>query len=532
MANATKHSSQGKLKIRPWAIPLGLTCALLISQLGNAQTNYSTFELERENNWDQLIAEDLNGDQLKDLVVSNYQPGVGRELLIYEQQTDGSFNSTAKRIEIKSEIISVGFADLRPEPGKELVLFANNGVFSLSTAMEGYGGNIRQLLEWDLIATMPDLQQVNFIENLEDINGDGLVDFLLPGDDVYGYFEGRGAEQFELVSQFQSTNNVLNDILRNRGETDFNGNISINAEQGVQLEFSAETPSPYRGFVEQWLQDENNSRSLFRSDNWMPSAILAQLDQDELKDISYLNVGDDGLGQLNIHYQQDSGFTVEANWSGSLDTRGSLQLVDIDVDGVTDLLHMREDSNEWTARFYLNKDGHFTLDQPDQIMRFSGYDVSLGFLKINRDQGPVLSVNYYTIPVVDAIRNASINRSQLLYAAATGDSENTSQIFNRRPDSQLEESFSADNVRGLSEQMSLQYDVDGDGVKDALYITQNGTLAAKRIDSSLEISDEAFWEYISPRSVYEFEVLQLNNDDLPDLILRHGVSSTILVARP
>jgi len=158
--------------------------------------------------------------------------------------------------------------------------------------------------------------------------------------------------------------------------------------------------------------------------------------------------------------------------------------------------------------------------------------VSLGFLKINRDQGPVLSVNYYTIPVVDAIRNASINRSQLLYAAATGDSENTSQIFNRRPDSQLEESFSADNVRGLSEQMSLQYDVDGDGVKDALYITQNGTLAAKRIDSSLEISDEAFWEYISPRSVYEFEVLQLNNDDLPDLILRHGVSSTILVARP
>jgi hypothetical protein len=80
--------------------------------------------------------------------------------------------------------------------------------------------------------------------------------------------------------------------------------------------------------------------------------------------------------------------------------------------------------------------------------------------------------------------------------------------------------------------MSLQYDVDGDGVKDALYITQNGTLAAKRIDSSLEISDEAFWEYISPRSVYEFEVLQLNNDDLPDLILRHGVSSTILVARP
>ena len=44
--------------------------------------------------------------------------------------------------------------------------------------------------------------------------------------------------------------------------------------------------------------------------------------------------------------------------------------------------------------------------------------------------------------------------------------------------SSLVEVFSADNVRGLSEQMSLKYDVDGDGRNDALYITENGTLAA------------------------------------------------------
>jgi len=162
-------------------------------------------------------------------------------------------------------------------------------------------------------------------------------------------------------------------------------------------------------------------------------------------------------------------------------------------------------------------------------MRFSGYDVRLEFLDIGSNQNPVLSVSYYTIPVVDAIRNARINRTQLLYAAAEPDS---GLIFNRRPDSQLEESFSANNVRGLSEQMSLQYDVDADGVKDALYITDNGTLAAKRIDSDLDIASQPFWEYVSPRTVFEFDVLQLNTDELPDLVLRHGVSSTILVARP
>ena len=41
--------------------------------------------------------------------------------------------------------------------------------------------------------------------------------------------------------------------------------------------------------------------------------------------------------------------------------------------------------------------------------------------------------------------------------------------------------------------MSLKYDVDGDGRNDALYITENGTLAAKAIDADLTISDDAFW---------------------------------------
>jgi hypothetical protein len=131
--------------------------------------------------------------------------------------------------------------------------------------------------------------------------------------------------------------------------------------------------------------------------------------------------------------------------------------------------------------------------------------------------------------VVDAIRNASINRIQLLYGS---DQAETGQLFNRRPDARLEESFSAANVRGLSEQMSLHYDVDGDGNRDALYITDNGTLAAKKIDAELRIADEPFWEYVSPRTVFEFEVIELNNDGNPDLLLRHGTTTTVLVAAP
>ena len=162
-------------------------------------------------------------------------------------------------------------------------------------------------------------------------------------------------------------------------------------------------------------------------------------------------------------------------------------------------------------------------------MRFSGYDVRFNIIPIGQDTDPLLNVSYYTIPVVDAIRNASINRTQLLFGS---DDVGENQFFNRRPNSRLDESFSAANVRGLSEQMSLQYDIDGDGRKDAIFVTENGTLAAKKINEDLTIHSQPFWEYISPKTVFEFQVLQLNQDSKPDLLLRHGTTTTFLVGAP
>ena len=196
-----KPSTEGWIKS---TLPSFIICALL-SSATFAQSNYVAFELDRENNWDrQLAFEDLNGDGLKDIIHADYQAGIGRELHVFHQQADGSFSTTAQRIEIKTEIIAVAFADVRATPGSELLLISNSGVFSLSSALEGYGGNIRQLLEWELIAAVPDLERVQFLSDLQDIDKDGEIDLLLPGDGVYGLFKGRGNEIFERVSTFIS----------------------------------------------------------------------------------------------------------------------------------------------------------------------------------------------------------------------------------------------------------------------------------------------------------------------------------------
>ncbi len=495
-----------------------------------AQSNYNSFELQREDNWGPMQLEDMNGDGRQDILVPALNPALGRELHIYHQLSDGNFSAEPQRIEIKSEIVAIATADLRSDPGSELVLFANQGVFSLSTATEGYAGNLKPLAQWELLAGVPDAEAVRFTNLVTDLNQDGTVDLLLPGDDQYGIFLGEGNEAFSLTGTFSTLNPGMTPIQRRNFETDFDAELGINAEQGIIIELTVDTPTPFDGFVEKWQAENDSSRSLLNSEQWMPAAQLGKLDADDLPDISYINAGENGQGQFNAHYQRPNGeYSATPDWSVTFDSRGELDLLDMNNDGLDDLLRLDGNGDDWTARLFINRGGTFDFTTPDQVMRFSGYDVQLDLITLQADSDPVLSVNYYTIPVVDAIRNASINRVQLLYAPAA---TNDGRVFSNRPASRLEESFSADNVRGLAEQMSLSYDVDGDGRKDALYITANGTLAAKRIGNDLQIASDPFWEYVSPRSVFEFRVLQLNDDEHPDLFLRHGSTSTFLVAQP
>jgi hypothetical protein len=501
--------------------------ALLIPAGLLAQTNYVASVIDRTNPFGRVLLEDLNGDGLADLVDYRWRRGFGRELLIYHQSADGRFSPNPQFVEIKTEIIAVGFADLRPEPGKELVLFANNGVFSLSTAIEGYAGNLKPLFEWKLIADVPDPDQVQFFNGIGDIDGDGQVDLLIPGTETYGLFRNTGPEQFQLATEFSTLNLELDPGLRPRGDGDLNASIDINSRDGIKLQISAAQPTPFSGFLDEWDARSEDTDNLLRAENWMPPALLADFNGDQRQDIVFINVGQDIRGQVNLMLQRNDGsFPARPDWQGPIDTRGDIRMMELNGDDLMDMVRLNGEGNEWTAFFYINRSTSFQFDQPDQVMRFSGYDVDLQVIDIDGDGRPELNVSYYTIPVVEAIRNTGIVRTQLIY---TRDSES---LFGRRPQSRLEESFSASNVRGLTEQMSLRRDVDGDGRPDALYITDEGAIAAKRIGEDLRIADQPFWEYVPSRSVIGFNVVDLNQDDLPDLILRHSASYTILVTNP
>ena len=504
----------------------GLFVAAVLFCGAAAAQNYTAFELQRGENWDELIAEDVNGDGLADLIHAEFRPGVGRELLIHHQLPGGGFESEPARVEIKSEIIAIGFADLRPDPGKELLLYAGDGVYSLAAGVPGYAGNIRQLFAWESIAALPDRERVQFVRDIADLDGDGNIDLLAPGSEGYGYFRGLGEEKFELTAVIRTENPDVPAAVRDNFETDLEAQVSIDAEQGIVLEFRAETPTRFGDFIEEW--DGLPRRALFQAERWMPGVLFALLDGDSLPDLLYVNQGIDGLGQLNIHYQQPGNrFHEQADWTGPLDARGDWQLTQLDSDGRIDLLQLVEQGDGWDARLYLNEGGKFDLSLPAQVMRFGGYDVRVEAVPLHGE--PTLAVTYYAVPALEAIRNTGIQRVTMLYS---GNGAETGQLFARRPAMRLEETFSVDNVRGLAEPITLGLDLDGDGLSDALYVTDEGTLAARRVNDRLQIESGDFWEYVSPRSVFQVDVERLNGDTVPDLILRHGTATTVLVSAP
>ena len=248
---------------------------LMYTNSVSASVSFVSSEIDTGENRQGYWAEDMNGDDLKDILIATWSESNGRELLIYTQEASGKFTGAPwRRIEIKKDIVAFALADLRPAPENELLFFTGSACYSLSCAKEGYANNLKKLFEWELIKSVPDKKKISFMGMLKDLNNDSFVDIILPGQEQYALFKGQPNETFAEPAILPAS-----DIINNRSSRS-QGSFSI-TPAGV----TAGSPDVYSGLVDKRLDTGPVNRNLLppilKYESWIPGVSTGLFNADE-----------------------------------------------------------------------------------------------------------------------------------------------------------------------------------------------------------------------------------------------------------
>jgi hypothetical protein len=492
-----------------------------------ASVEYVSSEIDTGDNRQGYWAADMNGDSLQDILIATWSESKGRELLIYLQDTNGKFTGAPWRsIEIKKDIVAFSLADMRPDPGSELLLFTGAAAYSLSCAKEGYSNNLKKLFTWEIINSVPDKKQFDFMDVAKDLNNDGFIDILLPGHDQYALFRGQADEVFSKPLILPEAEEIINKSSRNQN------NFTIGSG-GV----SSGGPDIYANLIVNKLQTEPNDHinypPILNYTHWIPGVSTGRFNKDGLDDFIYLDdmeTEKKNTKRLNLVYQSGTGELLSArNFQAEITINDSIKLMDINGDNITDIATTRMQGLDTTIYIFLNSEGKFNFDKPDHVIKLSGILSDFQAIDFNRDKRPELVLNTYSASPVKAVATGSVERRLFIFAGKISGKEGA--LFDRKPAFTYEENFTANNFKSLTGDRSFAGDIDGDGVNDVISVDNNGALTANRINKDLKLEAEPFFKFTPMHLITGNKLIKLNQDNRTDIIIEHQRSLSLITSK-
>lgn len=522
-------------------------CGSTLFASANVLAEYTATVIDIKEEVQEVVHGDFNGDQLGDVALIVWSETLGRELLVYFQNTTGQYSSTpSRRIEIKADIIAMAIGDVREQAGEEILFLTRSAIYSFSSASENYSNNLKKLFSIDFINTIPHRKDTLFFGHLQDYNADNNVDILIPGTEKYSLYYGQGSDTFSQETSLPIAFDNPNKTNQSAGGLNF----SIDGDNGLSFSRSA-PPSAFTELLEDQeallsgapRTGENEERLLERR-NWIPIVLPVKINQDDISDFVFIDdpkENDSILQQLNIllgalpaqqqSQQKESALATDKHWKSELDSKDALHLIDFTGDQLDDVYTIENtDNGQISYFFYTNKNGIFDFSQPDQIIKFSGYSATVSFVDLNNDATPELVISSYQISNIEALRSGSLLRNFVIYSGKKG-SEEDSSVFAKRPSLKQQEKFSSNAFKGLAQAPIIDVDVNGDQSKDLVSVDNDGKLTAHAISTKLKISNEHFWQFVPSHVIQEIITVSLNTDKTSDFILSHQNSITLLVSK-
>ena len=513
-------------------------------QQSTANPSYGVWVVDTTHATHDPIIVDVDGDGLKDLVLPRYFRDTGRELHIYLQEANERLSNSPLKIEIKSEAIGFAMVDVRETPGTEIVWITADAIYSFSANMQGYVGNLEHLSDWELFVRHPDSKELLYVEAM-DMNNDGLRDLVLPGSHRYGVFLNKPDGGLDLVGSIELPKflNETEDVIESRvlGTRDINMISVTEVDERGEMSWRhiLTSRSQYEGLFSLINREARSTRPISYG-SWQPGVTSRDVNGDEIVDLMLRTTDGFKIGHLepdstnsqanrpNIDQSQTT-FPNTFNLVSYVTPYSGpsvSSLEDIDGDGDLDLVSINSGITSSTLHLMENEDGRFHTE-PSQVIRVNGAIIAVEFEAVRFGAHPFLLINTVTTPLRKILTEIELNRSLFLFSP----DETGHGVFARKPSLTLTRSINIDSFRNLMPS-TLRFDLDSDGSNDILECKSDGTVQALRIDQTPHLDSQPFWQFTPEFAVFTANSDDLNNDQVPDLILNHSTAVTFLVSRP
>lgn len=484
------------------------------------------------------VAEDIDGDGRPEIAMAVYDRALSRrEMRIWHLSDDGQLEKQPfLTVSILNDVVAWCWADVRTEPGKELVFLSRVGAWSYSITLDGYRNNLRRLIEVDLLYDVPDPERLPHWEYvLSCAEGDQLLLPELGGYATWGPApKGDGDGRMIRHSSFKvNPRFVLN--------VPSHDNRLVISSQGVKVSGSLTG----NGLTD--LDDGDQLGPLVDAGSRLRSPALVDVNGDGRDDLVRL-----GNEQLHVHLADEWGIHAEVSSSWSFppylhgldeNARVDFDLLDLDGDGDIDLLAKLIDSrnsslesNRLMSFLVLRNDGSLLPEKPQQIFKFEAVSVVPALADVNGDGRSDLVFSKVTAPSLLEITGPDglkVTRSVLVFLS-TAEGK-----FDRRPALEQPQTYDETNLGDAVSRRSIGPDCNGDGIGDLIDVNLSGEVRIHRILKQSSFFggdtwsvDETAWRRLGAHAdISAFQTDDLNGDGLADLLSVKGDRMTLLLSR-
>lgn len=456
-----------------------------------------------------------------------------RELRVYHLTPQGREADPYLTVDVKSDVIAWCWANVRPEPGKELVFITRSGAWAYATSGQGYR-DLLKLVDAELLYDVSDPGELPRWPYV--LPGHGADTLLLPGTDGYALWSGKADgspyQRGPVFEQKTSKDEGPAGNERRRGTLEVTaGGVRMSRPDGKELALDHRLTLPDAFLVQ--------TRSSINA------PALLDVDGD-----GFIDLVTSSAGQLVLHLGGPDGIPAEPtrteSWGKLLGEDGDdadLWLHDLDGDGDLDILARRRaekqdnrESNRETSLFVLiHQPGRMLPPAPQQILKFLAADLKPSVSDVDGDGLPDLVISKLVAPSMLELTTPDglkVTRSIMVFR---GQGKGR---FSKRPDTERQDVFDMSSLGGALGRRALSMDLDGDGLADLVDTDLFGNTVVHRLKkesgffsgTSFQIETTPWRRFEGLADMETTRVEDLNGDGLGDVLSYRGKRLTLLLS--